>query len=135
MPDTTIPESHRDLLQTDVAILSTVGRDGHPQTTALWFLAENDGTIKLSLNRARQKTKNLERDPQATFFVLDRANPMRTLEVRARAEVAPDADYAFADRLGKKYGGVDLRRMDGPGQSRVVVTLRPTKVNAIDLSR
>jgi PPOX class probable F420-dependent enzyme len=135
MPDTTIPASHRDLLQTDVGILSTVGADSHPQTTALWFLAEDDGTIKLSLNRARQKTKNLERDPRVTFFVLDRANPMRTLEVRARAEVAPDADYAFADRLGKKYGGVDLRRMDGPGQSRVVVTLRPIKVNAIDLSR
>ena len=60
---------------------------------------------------------------------------MRTLEIRARAEVAPDADYAFADRLGQKYGGVDLRRMDRPSQGRVVVTLRPVKVNAIDLSR
>jgi PPOX class probable F420-dependent enzyme len=132
--ETAIPESHRDLLQTDVAILSTVGRDGHPQTTALWFLAE-DGQIKLSLNRARQKTKNLARNPLCTFFVLDRANPMRTLEVRARAEVAPDPDYAFADQIGKKYGGVDLRRMDRPGEGRVVVTLHPVRVNAIDLSR
>jgi PPOX class probable F420-dependent enzyme len=131
----TIPESHRNLLETNVAMLSTVGADGYPQTTALWFLAEDDGTIKLSLNRARQKTKNLERNPQVTFFVLDRANPMRTLEIRARAEVAPDPDYAFADRIGKKYGGVDLRRMDRPGESRIVVTLRPVKVNAIDLSR
>ena len=131
----TIPASHRDLLQADVAMVSTVGPNGHPQTTAIWFLAEDDGTIRLSLNRGRQKTKNLERDLCVTFFVLDRVNPMRTLEIRARAEVAPDRDYAFAHRVGKKYGGVDLRKRDRPGQSRVVVTLRPVKVNAIDLSR
>ena len=135
MPKTAIPETHRDLLKADVAMLSTAGADGFPQTTAVWFLAEDDGTIKLSLNRARQKTKNLQRDPHATFFVLDRANPLRTVEIRGRAEVAPDPDYAFADRIGAKYGGVDLRQMDGPGQSRVVVTLHPVKVNAIDLSR
>jgi PPOX class probable F420-dependent enzyme len=135
MPNTTIPESHRDLLTTDVAVLSTIGADGFPQSTAVWFLAEDDGTIKLSLNRARQKTKNLERHPQATLFVLDRANPMRTLEIRGKVESSHDPDYAFADRVGKKYGGVDMRQMDKPGESRVVVTLRPTRVNAIDLSR
>ena len=129
MPGTTIPESHRDLLQTDVALLTTVGADGYPQTTALWFLYDDDGLIKLSLNNARQKTKNLQANPQVTFFVLDRANPMRTLEVRANAEVIPDADYAFATKLGAKYGGVDLRPMDQPGEQRMVVTLRPVRVN------
>ena len=135
MPErNTVPDSHRDLLDADVAVLSTVGADGQPQTTALWFL-HDEGKIKLSLNAARQKTKNLRRDPKVTFFVLDRANPMRTLEVRAHARVAPDSDYAFADKLGKKYGGVDLRTMDRPGETRVVVTLEAAKVNAIDLSR
>ncbi len=28
---TTVPESHRDLLQADVAMLATVGRDGFPR--------------------------------------------------------------------------------------------------------
>jgi PPOX class probable F420-dependent enzyme len=134
MPGTTIPESHRDLLQTDVAMLTTVGADGYPQTTALWFLFDDDSLIRLSLNSTRQKTKNLRANPQATFFILDRANPMRTLEVRARAEVAPDPDYAFATKLGAKYGGADLRRMDRPGEERVVVTLRPVRVNAINLA-
>ena len=129
----TIPESFRDLLQTAVAVLSTIGPDGFPQTTALWFLAE-DGTIRLSLTGSRQKTKNLVRNPNVTFFILDPANPARSLEVRALAEVAPDDTYVFADRVGKKYGA-DLRQMDRPGERRVVVTLRPVKVNATDLSR
>jgi hypothetical protein len=86
------------------------------------------------LNTARQKVKNLQAHPECTLFILDRANPSRTLEIRARAELSPDADYTFADKLGRKYGA-DLRMMDRPGEHRVVVTLRPTKVNAIDLSQ
>ena len=126
----TIPESHTDLLTTDVAMLATQGVDGYPQVTALWFLLDDDGLIKLSLNTSRQKTKNLERHPACTLFVLDRANPYRTLEIRAIAEIRPDDDYTFADKVSAKYGGTDLRTVDQPGQRRVVVTLRPTRVNA-----
>src|SRR5690349_16351500 len=125
---TMFPESHQDLLKADVAVLATVGKDGYPQVTALWFLFD-DETIKLSLNTARQKAKNLQADPECTLFILDPTNPYRTLEVRARAEIAPDADYAFANKLGAKYGGADLRANDRPGETRVVVSLRPVKVN------
>ena len=90
--------------------------------------------IRLSLNTTRQKVKNLQARPECTLFILDRANPVRTLEVRARAELTPDPDYVFADKLGRKYGA-DVRKMDPPGEHRVVVTLHPIKVNAIDLSR
>ena len=122
------PESHQDLLKADVAMLATIGQDGYPQITALWFLFE-DGTIKLSLNTTRQKVKNLQAHPECTFFILDTANPYRTLEVRAHAEITPDLDYAFAKKLGAKYGDVDLSINDRPGETRVVVSLRPIKVN------
>ena len=125
----TIPESHTDLLTTDVAMLATLGKDGHPQVTAVGFLLDDDGLIKLSLNTSRQKTKNLKQHPACTFFVLDRANPSRTLEIRAIADISPDDDYTFADKLSAKYGGMDLRRMDRPGERRMMVTLRPVKVN------
>ena len=39
----------------------------------------------------------------------------------------------FADRVGAKYGGANLREMDQPGESRVVVTIEPTKVYALAL--
>jgi PPOX class probable F420-dependent enzyme len=122
------PESHQGLLASDVAVLATIGRDGYPQVSALWFLLDDDGAVKLSLNTARQKVKNLREHPECTLFILDRANPYRTLEIRARAELTPDDDYAFAEKLGRKYGA-DLRTRDRPGESRVVVTLRPVKVN------
>jgi PPOX class probable F420-dependent enzyme len=130
----TIPDSHRDLLDAPVATLATVGADGRPQLSAVWFLADSD-QVRVSLNDSRQKTKNLAKNPAVTLFILDAANPMRYLEVRGDATLAPDDDYAFADQVGAKYGGVDLRNMDQPGESRVVVTIEPTRINAVDLTR
>lgn len=128
MPE--IPASHRDLIESNqIVILATTGSDGFPQVTAVWFLAESDGTVKLSLNSARQKTKNLQRRPEATLFFVDPASPYRTLEIRARSTVEPDPDYVFADRLSARYGGIDLRKGDRPGESRVIVTFTPVKVN------
>ena len=130
-----LPESHRDLLGTNVATLATIGTSGFPQVSAIWFLYDEDGMIRLSLNTARQKVKNLQANPQCTLFIMDPASPQRTLEIRARAELTPDPDYVFADRFGKKYGGADLRTRDKPGEARVQVTLYPTRVVATDLTR
>jgi PPOX class probable F420-dependent enzyme len=123
-----IPESHLDLLDGEVATLATVGADGRPQLTAVWFLVE-DGRIRLSLNSARQKVKNLLRNRHCALFIPDFANPYRYLELRGDATIEPDQDYEFADRLGAKYE-TDLRSRDLPGQSRVVVTLEPVSVYA-----
>jgi PPOX class probable F420-dependent enzyme len=128
-----IPDSHRDLLQLPVATLATVGPDDRPQLSEVWFLAGDGGDLKLSLNTTRQKVRNLQRRPACTLFLLDLANPYRYLEVRGDAELAPDDDYAFADRLGAKYGA-DLRRNDEPGDRRVVVTIRPSRIRAVDMS-
>jgi PPOX class probable F420-dependent enzyme len=129
---TGIPDSHRDLLDLPVATFATVGPEGRPQLSEVWFLAE-DGELKLSLNTSRQKVRNLQQQPACTLFLLDLANPYRYLEVRGDAELAPDDDYAFADRLGAKYGA-DLRANDKPGEGRVVVTIKPSRVNAVDMT-
>ena len=84
--------------------------------------------MKISLNTARQKVKNLQADPKASFIILEPENSYKYLELRGDAEVAPDDDYAFADKLGAKYGGADLRERDHPGDTRVVVTIKPTRV-------
>src|SRR6185437_7786201 len=128
-----VPASHADLLDARFATLATVGPDGRPQLSEVWFL-HDDGQLKVSLNRTRQKTKNLAARPAVNLFIFDVANPFRYLEVRGDADLAPDDDYAFADRVGAKYGA-DLRVHDGPGDGRVVVTVRPTRVHAVDMSR
>ena len=126
-----IPASHHDLLHGQFATLATVGPDGRPQLSEVWFLAEDD-TIGLSLNTARQKTRNLMANPAANLFLLDLAVPYRYLEVRGDAEISADDDYSYADQVGAKYHA-DLRMHDQPGQSRVKVIVRPARVNAVDM--
>ncbi len=128
---TTIPENYRDLLSAEVATLSTIGPDGRPQMSEVWFLAEGD-TVSISLNSSRQKMKNLLRNPACSVLILDLGMPYRYLELRGDAEISPDPDYVFADKVGAKYGS-DLRAHDQPGQTRYVVTIRPTRVNAVNM--
>lgn len=123
---TTIPDSHRDLLNAQVAVLGTIGASGRPQLSGVWFLAEDD-TVRFSLNTARQKVKNLQADPKASVLIFDEKSPYRYLELRGDAEVTPDPDYTFADKLGAKYGA-NLRDRDQPGDTRVVITVHPTRV-------
>lgn len=129
---TTFPNSHSDLLDANVATLATIGEDGSPQLTEVWFI-HDDGEVKLSLNTARLKTRNLRQRPQCSLFILDVENPYRYMDVRGRADIAPDDDYAFATKVGAKYGGADLREHDGPGDSRVVVTIVPSNVYAVNM--
>jgi PPOX class probable F420-dependent enzyme len=129
---TTFPESHRDLLDAQVASLATIGAGGYPQLTEVWFVHEDD-ELKLSLNTSRLKTRNLMRRPQCSLLILDLANPYRYLEVRGNARIEPDEDYAFARQVGAKYGA-DLSEHDRSGETRVKVTIDPVNVYAVDMS-
>ena len=123
------PASHKDLLEKQrVASLATVGPTGYPQVTAVAFLLDDDGMLKCSLNTTRQKTKNLMANPKCTMFFLDLANPGRTLEVRADAELIPDDDFSFCAKAGARFNA-DFRTNDKPGETRVQVVFHPTRIN------
>lgn len=132
MANKRIPESHRDLLDAEFATLATVGDDGFPQLSEVWFLPQGD-QIALSLNTARQKVKNKETKPACTLLILDVANPYRYVEIRGTAVVEPDDDMEFARQVGAKYGA-DLREHDGPGDRRVMVRIVPVRVRAVNMS-
>lgn len=130
---TEIPASHHDLLDQPVATIATIDDAGLPQLTVVWFLYD-DGELRTSLNTGRVKYRNLRTRSECSLLILDLQNPYRYLEVRGRAEITPDDDDAFARKLGEKYGGADVREYDAPGTKRVVVTIRPERVHAVDMS-
>lgn len=125
----TFPESHRDLIDAPlVASLATVGADGTPQVTAVWYLADGD-VVRLSLVTARQKYKNIVAHPQATLFIIDPQDPFRTLEIRAHAQVADDPGLALLDATIRHYGQ-DPATFPAPRTGRVAITLVPTRIVA-----
>jgi PPOX class probable F420-dependent enzyme len=126
---TDIPATHTDLLGPNTAVLTTVGADGLPQSTAVWFFADDDGTVKTSILTARQKYKNLARHPKATLFILDPANPYRTLEIRAEVELTPDPDKTLLPKFAERYN-VPVEVLEQSGDDRVIATLTPVRVVA-----
>lgn len=125
----TIPESHRDLTHHGVGYLATIGPDGLPQVTAVGFLFD-DGAVRITVSDARQKLKNLQRDPSCTFFISD-GGASRTVELRGKAELIPDPGYEWAGRVAGANGSSadDVRARDRAGDLRYCISLRPTKVN------
>ena len=126
-----IPTSHQDLLQATVATFATIGPDGRPQQTEVWFHEDGD-TVALSLSTTRQKTKNLMSHPGCSLLIVDPTSPMRYLELRGDAEVIADDDYAFADRVSKKYS-TNVREYDAPGDKRVKVRINISRTHAVDM--
>lgn len=125
-----VPESLTDLLHgANTAVLSTVGADGLPQSTAVWYLVGDDGVLRTSITTDRQKYRNLVRHPKATLFILDPTNPYRTIEIRANVELTPDPENAMVHQFADKYG-VPVETLLQAGGDRVVATFDPVKVNA-----
>jgi hypothetical protein len=113
--------------------LGTIDRRGFPQLSVVWFLLEEGDELRVSLNSSRAKTAYLRERPECSLLFLDLQNPYRFLEVRGRARIEPDDEYVFAQKVGRKYDA-DLRTYDSPGDTRVVVTIEPVKVYAVDMS-
>lgn len=125
-----VPASHRDLLEAPIPVaFATLGSDGYPQVTAIWAVLDGDNVVT-SLAGARQKLKNLRAHSQATVFVINPANPYRTLEIRGDVSIEPDPDFATLSKVLTAYG-TDLDSFPGSLEGRTTVTLRPTRVVAI----
>lgn len=132
----TIPASHLELLTTPVyTVLTTLMKDGHPQSTVVW--CDYDGEyIRINSNTSRQKDKNLRRDPRVTLLVLDPQNPYYWMEVRGEvAEITEEGAKEHIESLswlyeGKKfYGGYAAAEREHT-ETRVMYKIRPLKVYA-----
>ena len=123
-----VPASYHDVLAAPaLAHVATIGPDGAPQSTPVWF--DWDGArLLLALAPGRQKMRNLRRDPRLAVSMVDPSNPIRYLEVRGRATFEADPDRSLLTRLVRKYtGSDDLSWVEG---ERIIVAIEP--VHATD---
>jgi PPOX class probable F420-dependent enzyme len=129
MTQQTFPDTHRDLVTGATVGLSTLNADGTIQTTAIWVLLGDDGVLRTSLAKNRQKYRNLLERPTATVFSISTTNPMKTLEVRADVEIEDDdAERSFMAKLIATYGMTLETMAEQAAEDRVVVTFMPTRI-------
>jgi PPOX class probable F420-dependent enzyme len=123
-----VPESHRDLLEAPlIATLTTVDAACRPQSTAVWYLVDEDGQLKGSVTSERQKFKNLSGNPNCALFITDPQNPYRTLEIRAVAQLEADPDQRTVAEFAGHYG-VDEATLIRADEDRYTVLYSPRRV-------
>jgi PPOX class probable F420-dependent enzyme len=119
-----IPSSYADVLGSPaLAHVATIGPDGAPQVTPVWF--DWDGArLLIGLAPDRQKLRNLRRDPRLAVSIVDPTDPTRFLEIRGRVTLEDDPDQTVLARIIRKYtGSDDLSWADG---ERIIVVVEPT---------
>jgi PPOX class probable F420-dependent enzyme len=104
-------EQREFLAQAKTAVLTTIGPDGYPDPTAMWFVIGDDGGLVMRTYAKSQKVRNLERDPRVAVLVEDGVtyDTLRGLQLTGRIELSRDLDEVIdvVAGLARKYEGVD----------------------------
>ncbi|MCA0457101.1 MAG: PPOX class F420-dependent oxidoreductase [Chloroflexi bacterium] len=135
MKTSTIPDSHRDLLDGPViAALATLMPDGSPQVTPVWV--SYDGTYVIVNGTAdRQKHKNMTDRPTVSLMLFDPQNQFRYIEIRGAVEIiTAEGGGESMNEMSLRYTGKPKRYgIEAPPREeleRVLYKIRPTQVNA-----
>lgn len=108
------------------ATVATLQADGSPQTSVVWVKRDGDQVL-FSTVEARQKARNLRRDPRVSVSLFDPANPYLSVEIRGRAELEVDEPKALPVELSQKYLGEDPPA-EKDDEVRLIVRITPERV-------
>jgi PPOX class probable F420-dependent enzyme len=126
-----LSEAARALLDdTNVGVLTTLDATGAPRNTVVW-VGRDGNDVQISSDAAYRKSRNLVADPRMSLLVIDRANPLRYVELRGRATITPDENRRLAQQLALKYAGPDAAAEYAalpPDVHRVVIHLTPDRI-------
>ncbi|MBK5287738.1 MAG: PPOX class F420-dependent oxidoreductase [Acidimicrobiia bacterium] len=116
-------------------VLTTLRRDGRPQLSNIMYAVGPDDAIRISVTATRAKTKNLQRDPRASLYVVgDTFWAYVVVDGPAvLTPVASDPNDATVDELVDLYRSMagehdnwDEYRTAMVADQRLVVRITPT---------
>jgi PPOX class probable F420-dependent enzyme len=135
-----IPVSHLDLVDCPpVAALTTLMRDGSPQTSVVW--CDYDGArIRVNTMRGFAKERNMRRDPRVALLCYDPRRPLRSIEVRGRVvSMTEEGALEHLDAIASRYAGRPVRYFGDVIPARfaetevpVLCRIEPTHVTTLD---
>lgn len=117
------------LEQPHYAILATIGSDGVPQQTVLWYLLRDD-VIIVNTAAGRVKERNLRRDARASICVTADG---QAVTFYGPLELVDDQEIALADigAMAVRYNGAEIAeqqiREQFGKEHRVTIRMRITR--------
>ena len=118
------------LQEPQIAHLTTLMKDGAPQTTPVWVDVEPDGGhVLINTADTRLKTGNVERDPRVSVSVVDSGNAWRYALVRGQVvERRHEGADEHIDKMARKYLGQETYPFRNPAERRIVLRIKPDHV-------
>jgi len=122
------PKAIKLLKEKNLVFLATTMKDGSPQVSPVWADFEDDH-IMINTAEGRIKHTNVLRDPRVAISIVDQNNPLDMTAIRGVVEkIIPDYDYQHANKLTKKYLGMDKYPFRREDEKRIIFKIKPKKV-------
>jgi PPOX class probable F420-dependent enzyme len=86
-----------------VAVLATIGADGQPVLTPIWYLYI-DGSVVMRTGTDSIKAANIRRDPRVTVCVQDERAPYASVTVYGKAAIE-DEQAGLGAKIARHYLG------------------------------
>jgi PPOX class probable F420-dependent enzyme len=94
-----IPDTHLDLLTRPICgVLTTMGGDGHPQSSLVWVDVDR-GCARFNTTLRQQKGRNLLANPKVSLLVVDPDDTIRFIQIRGEVELTTDDALDNLDTL------------------------------------
>jgi PPOX class probable F420-dependent enzyme len=120
MADIQNPKVQKLLHSKNFAHLATIGSNGEPHSSPMWFLWDGE-FIKFTHTSNRKKYENIKNDPRVAISIRDVDDPYTHVELRGVVDhIEEDPTGAFFDTLAERYG----MPWRNPGDPRVVLYIK-----------
>ena len=109
----------------------TLRADGSPHATPVWIDTDGENVL-FNTSIGRAKERHLRRDPRAAVTVLPAEDQQSGyVAVSGTVEVTEDGAHEHIDKLAQKYLGQETYPYLQPGERRVIVKIKPEKVDSM----
>ena len=111
--------------------VTTLRKDGSPHSTPVWIDTDGENVL-FNTAVGRAKERHLRRDPRVSVVVIPSDDPQSGyVSVNGTAEISEAGAVDHINKLAKKYVDLDEYPWLQPGEQRVIVTIKPDKVDSM----
>jgi PPOX class probable F420-dependent enzyme len=111
--------------------VTTLRADGSPHSTPVWIDTDGENVL-FNTSVGRAKERHLRRDPRVSVVVLPAEDQQSGyVSVTGTAELTEEGGEDHIHKLAKKYIGQDTYPWLQPGERRVIVKIKPDKIDSL----
>jgi PPOX class probable F420-dependent enzyme len=117
-------------------VVVTIRENGRPQLSNIFYVPDDDGTLRISVTDTRAKTANIRRDPRVSLYVVG-DNFFQYMVLECTAELTPVASDPHDDTVDQlvayyqagqgQHDNWDEYRAAMVADKRLLLRLRPER--------